>query len=272
MKAWGSAGYFRSGLPYNCSGHGPATLIVFQGLLFENKPLTGLLARSMLAMYRFLEDDYTVFFVIRRPGLPIGYSMKDMSDDYARMIKEEFGGPVDVIGTSTGGSIAQHFGADHPDLVRRLVLHSTAHTLGEAARKAQLRAAHLAKEGRWRGAYAEFLRYAARPSWLAPGITWFGSLLMSLNAPEDPSDLVVTVEAEDKHSFKERLSEITAPTLVVAGDRDAYYPEELVRETAEGIPNARLILYEGMGHPASGKRFARDVLRFLKEDPPGNPI
>jgi pimeloyl-ACP methyl ester carboxylesterase len=90
---------------------------------------------------------------------------------------------------------------------------------------------------------------------------------MSLNAPEDPSDLVVTVEAEDKHSFKERLSEITAPTLVVAGDRDAYYPEELVRETAEGIPNARLILYEGMGHPASGQR-EYDMTRAGKRQPP----
>jgi hypothetical protein len=40
----------------------------------------------------------------------------------------------------------------------------------------------------------------------------------------------------------------------------------LFRETAAGIPNARLILYKGMGHPASGKQFSRDVLAFLNED------
>jgi hypothetical protein len=39
----------------------------------------------------------------------------------------------------------------------------------------------------------------------------------------------------------------------------------LFRETAAGIPNARLVLYKGMGHPASGKQFGRDVLAFLLE-------
>ena len=60
-----------------------------------------------------------------------------MADDYAVMIREEFAPPVDVIGTSTRGSIAQHFAADHPNLVRRLVIHSSAYTLGDAARKVQ---------------------------------------------------------------------------------------------------------------------------------------
>ena len=68
-----------------------------------------------------------------------------------------------------------------------------------------------------------------------------GSLLMSFTAPNDPSYLIVTVEAEDKHDFKDRLAEITAPTLVTGGDQDPFYSETLFRETAEGIPNARFI-------------------------------
>jgi len=53
---------------------------------------------------------------------------------------------------------------------------------------------------------------------------------------------------------------------VIAGDKDPFYSETLFRETAEGIPNAKLILYPGMGHPASGKQFRQDVLAFLEED------
>jgi pimeloyl-ACP methyl ester carboxylesterase len=86
------------------------------------------------------------------------------------------------------------------------------------------------------------------------------------SSPKDPSDLVITIEAEDRHNFKDRLAEITAPTLVVAGDKDPFYSADLFRETAEGIPNARLILYPGMGHPASGPQFHRDLRAFLKED------
>jgi len=50
----------------------------------------------------------------------------------------------------------------------------------------------------------------------------------------------------------------------VAGDEDPFYTPELFRETAAGIPNARLILYPGKGHAPSGKRFRRDVLAFLE--------
>ncbi len=60
----------------------------------------------MLMMYKFLENDYTLYGVLRKPGMPQGYTLKDMADDYAVMIREEFGGPVDVLGISTGGSIA----------------------------------------------------------------------------------------------------------------------------------------------------------------------
>ena len=104
------------------------------------------------------------------------------------------------------------------------------------------------------------MKYALKP------VVWLGSLLFgTFGAPEDPNDLVVTIEVEDKHDFKDRLAQITAPTLVVAGDKDPFYTETLFRETASGLPNARLILYKGMGHPASGKQFGSDVLAFLDD-------
>ena len=95
---------------------------------------------------------------------------------------------------------------------------------------------------------------------------WIAGFMLPLILPKDLSDLVITIAAEDRHNFKDRLSEITAPALVVAGDRDPFYSETLFRETAEGIPHARLILYQGMGHPASGTHFQQDVLTFLTED------
>ncbi len=156
-----ASGYFRSGLPDNRSGSGPRTLVIFEGLGFENKPMP---SRMTARLYRFLEEDYTIYSVTRKPGLPRGYSMRNMSDDYAAMIREEFGSPVDVIGVSTGGSIAQHFAADHPDLVRRLVLHSSAYTLGEAGKEVQWRIGELARQRQWREAYTAMLGLILPPA------------------------------------------------------------------------------------------------------------
>ena len=126
-----------------------------------------------------------------------------------------------------------------------------------------MRVADLARQRQWRAAYATLLS----PAQYSKLVVWVGSLLAGMfSAPDDPSDLVVTIEAEDKFNFKDRLAQIAAPTLVVAGDKDPFYPEVLFRETAEGIPNARLILYKGMGHPAHGEQFGQDVLMFLKEN------
>jgi pimeloyl-ACP methyl ester carboxylesterase len=259
-----AAGYFRSGLPFNRIGHGPRPLVVVQGLLFENKPQP----RFALGPYSFLGDRFTVFVVLRRPGMPGGYSMADMATDVATTIRQEFGEPVDVIGVSTGGSIVQHLAADHPDVVRRLIIHSSACALSPAARDLQLRVAELASERRWTEA-SELLVDAVVPRRgipprARPLIVWPVSRLMSwFGRPADPSDLIVTILAEDAHDFRARLHEITAPTLVVAGADDPFYSEDLFCETAAGIPGARLILYPGMGHPARGRRFAHDVLAFL---------
>ncbi len=271
-KSKETAGYFNSGLPYNRFGDGARNRVVVQGLVFENKPLTGFNPQLTTSMYKFLADDYTVYLVNRRPGLSEDVSMKDMADDYATMIREEFEGAVDVIGTSTGGSFVQHLAADHPDVVRRLVIHSSASRLTDEFKQGQLRIAELARQRKWRTAYSEIFTAMMPPGgvmkYLAPPLAWLGSLfaIVMLGVPDDSSDLIATIEAHVVHDFKDRLSEIKAPTLVIAHDKDPFYPEALVRETAAGLPNGKLILYEGRRHPSAGKQFSQDVLTFLREN------
>jgi pimeloyl-ACP methyl ester carboxylesterase len=256
-------GYFGNGVPYKRIGAGARLLVVFEGLAFENAPR----AVMCTGFYRLLTDEYTVYGVLRRPNLPEGCTLGSMADDYAEAIADDLGGPVDVIGLSTGGSIAQHFAADHPELVRRLVIHSSACRLSDEARRVQLQVAELAERGRWRAAYSKMLdmvlpRAPVIRIGLAP-LAGLGAAIASLGAPRDPSDLVVTIRAEDQFDFRDRLGEIRAPTLVTAGEKDPFYSPELFRETANGIPSGSLALYEGMGHPARGKRFRGDLRGFL---------
>jgi pimeloyl-ACP methyl ester carboxylesterase len=98
-----------------------------------------------------------------------------------------------VIGVSTGGSIAQYFAADHPDLVRRLVIHSSAYALSDEARRLQMRARHLAQQRRWVKTYAVMLGPVVPDQglmkYLSGPIVWLASLLLGLlAAPKYPSD------------------------------------------------------------------------------------
>lgn len=268
MTAGGStltaeAGLTHNGLPYNRRGDGPRAAVVFPGLSFENRPLKGMEVRSTFGSLRSLLPEYTLYALGRKRGLRQGCSLADMADDYAEAVHREFAKPVDVIGTSTGGSLALQFAADHGDLVRRLVIHSAAHRLGPAGKDVQLLLRDLARDGKWREAAAALVEFILEPSWYRGPAVRLGSALMARTAPDDPSDLIATIEAEDAFDLRDRLAEIKSPTLVIAGTADPFYSEKLFRETAGGIPGAKLVLYPGMGHPARGPEFRREVREFL---------
>jgi len=261
---------FSDGLPYNRMGDGERPLIVFQGLLPDPGPMTGMTETMILRLFRPLVPHYTIYVVNRKPGLAPQTTLADMADDYATMIRREFDGPVDVVGLSTGGSIAQIFAAEHPELVDRLVIYSSAYRLGDAGRAFQRRMAVLSAKRRWIAVMAESFGFMFLPRrGILHGVTkplaWLVGLLSAafVRAPADLGDYIVTIEAEDTFDFRSRLGEIRAPTLVIGGGRDPFYSPELSRETADGIPNARLTFDAKAGHAPSNASTARELLAFL---------
>ncbi|MDA1360893.1 hypothetical protein O1R50_14780 [Glycomyces luteolus] len=52
--------------------------------------------------------------------------MADIAGDYAVALHHQFRDPVDIVGSSTGGSAALQLAADHPGALRGMVLLSSA--------------------------------------------------------------------------------------------------------------------------------------------------
>jgi pimeloyl-ACP methyl ester carboxylesterase len=263
-KVQATTGYSKNGLPYFCIGDGPKNLVIFGGLDFDHKPPSGMMLRMVTAYFKRLADGYKVYVVSRKPNLPTGYSMRDMSEDYATMIKDELGGPVDLMGLSTGGSIAQYFAVDHPDLVRHLVLAMAGYRLTDEGKDLQRQVGDLARQRKWRAAYSKQIVGVYRRGIKKPIFRLLMWLFGAIGAPDDPSDGLVEIEAEDGHDFKDRLAEIHVPTLVIGGEEDYFYP---IGETATGIPDARLILYKELGHNTvfdHNRQFSEDILAFLR--------
>ncbi len=227
------------------------------------------LVQPLLPFARFRR----IWWVNRRPGLALDADMAGLADDYARALSVRFNGPVDVMAFSTGGSIALQLAADHPEAVRRLVIVSAAHRLGPRGGPVQRRVAEELRAERPRRAAAQMfglLGATEATRRILAGIGWlFGHLVFHRTT----DDLLATIHAEDGFDLGGRLHEITAPTLVIGGDRDAFYSPELFTETASLIPNGRLILYRGKGHlgTQAAPGFVEDVLGFLA-DLPAEPV
>jgi pimeloyl-ACP methyl ester carboxylesterase len=171
---------------------------------------------------------------------------------------------VDVVGTSTGGSIAQQLAADHPDAVARLVLVSTACRLGPLGKTLQRRVAARVRAGADGRALAVIAASLVPPrrGQLAAGLA--GRLLGPRLIRSGLCDMATTIEAEDDFDLA-RLSPIRAPTLILAGRDDRFYTPELFAETARLIPGATLHLLDGRGHITvmRDRRFREALTGFL---------
>lgn len=258
-----TTGYSSNNLPYMKMGNDSRILVVFDGLNFDHKPLSGMALRMNSMMFKVIAQYYTVYLVGRKPGLLEGYTMRDMSNDYADMIRHDIGSTVDIAGVSTGGTIAQWFAVDHPELTRKLVLISTGYRLSDFGKQSQLKMLEAARTGNRRATAAAMSGLISKglTAKLMKSLFW---LMGPIIYGRDMSDGIVELDAEDKFNFKEWLPEIKVPTLVIGGAEDPLY---LMRETAEGIPGARLILYENAGHTAMMKKeLQRDIVNFLNEE------
>lgn len=68
--------------------------------------------------------------------------------------------------------------------------------------------------------------------------------------------------------FSGELSRIKIPTLILWGDRDAYFPRSDQDALASAITNSRLLIYPGVGHALhweEPERFAADLVGFVEK-------
>ncbi len=153
-------GRLKGGLPYMTFGEGPP-LVVFPGLGMSNENPTGIQRFGEVRLLSPLARAFTVHRVSRRVGLEHGTTMRNLADDYAPALESGFGRAVDVLGISTGGSIALQLAADRPGLVGRPDV-----TDSPLGRK------------------------------IAGGLLWLAGPLF-IRRRWDPSAMIATIEAED---------------------------------------------------------------------------
>ena len=261
-------GTFLGEFPYVRAGDGPENLMILPGITLQNEPPSRLDAWTYRLGFGRFARGHTVYVVKRKRGMPPGYTTRDMAADYGRVLEQELG-PSHVMGFSTGGSIAQYVALDRPELVGNLVLVVTASRMSEAGRETCERWQRLARERRWRDLRADMASATVTSETNKRLAGTFMKVLggLMLGTPSDPSDFLATLEADLGHDTTARLPELSAPTLIIGGGDDPFFPEPLLRETAGKIPDAELRVYEGVGHgvPKERKRrYEDDALAFLK--------
>ncbi len=252
-------------LPHFSAGSG-APLVVLPGLAGRRGTPARLTAWRQRTEIADFIGDRTVFSIDRRYDLEPGISIADLAAEYAQTVSLLFDGPVDILGISTGGSIALQLAADFPELVKKLVLVSSAHRLSDRGRATQHTVAELLRAGRDRRAAAVYFGNT--------GATPFGHAARSIAGLIAPRaiigrgdlDFLVTLDAEHDFDLEDRLENIEVRTLIAGGELDGFYSSALFEHTSERMPNAQVSVRSGAGHlgTSGNPRLAREILTFLE--------
>jgi 3-oxoadipate enol-lactonase len=186
-----------------------------------------------------------------KPDIP--YTMEMMAGDLAGLLDAIGVGGAHIFGISLGGSIAQHFALDHPGRVISLVLgcttcggpQSVRPTAGITALTDFERLRRLTPEERAR----EMLTIEVSREFIEQNPAMVEQIIAKKLEHVTPLHCYsCQLAAARNHSTCERLPEIKAPTLVIAGDADRMIPVENSKILASRIPNAELVILKGSGH------------------------
>ena len=247
-------------------GCGSKTLIMLPGLGDGLTTVKGT-ALPMALMYHAYAKEYTVYMFSRRNHLPEGYSTQEMARDLLEAMDALNIEKADLIGISMGGMIAQHFAADYPDRVGKLVLVVTCAESNPLLTESVSEWIELAKSGNHAALMDSNVRrmystaYYQRNRWLIP-------IMGKLTKPKSYNRFFIQAYACRTHRASDRLSAITAPTLVIGGAKDQTLGVDASRAIAAAIPNATLKIYAEWGHGLyeEAKDFNQIVLNFLCDE------
>jgi 3-oxoadipate enol-lactonase len=198
---------------------------------------------------------------------PGAYTMADLADDAAALLRELDTGPVVWVGLSMGGMVGQELALRHPALVRALVLANTTSGYPQAAREAwEQRIATVREGGIEAIADAVMGRYfheGFRADHAAT-VARFRRRVVST----DPVGYTGCCNAVGTVDTTARLRGIQAPTLVIAGELDQGTPIEMSQTLVDGIAGARLEVLQQASHLSyveQPQAFSKAVRSFIAD-------
>ncbi len=201
-----------------------------------------------------------------------GYGLEQFTADLAAFMDTVTLEAAVIVGSSSGGYIAQRFAIEHPERALGLVLIGAPRSLRDKPGISQFSDAtarlsdpidpvfvrEFVESTLVRPVPPAFLEEMIGESRKVPARVWRATLQGLLEAVP-PTEIAT----------------ISAPTLILWGDRDGFLPHSDQEALAGAIPGSQLVIYAGSGHVVlweEPERVAADVVAFVERIVSGHAI
>ncbi|MFC8038911.1 alpha/beta fold hydrolase [Paenarthrobacter sp. NPDC057355] len=191
-----------------------------------------------------------------------GYSLLEVAEDVAGVLSSLGVKQAHVLGSSSGGYVAQQLAVSHPDLVASLTLVGAPLTLhGRPPFAAEV----------------EHLTEPISENWVRESLAWYRMLHAVPTSyiedrVQDGLAMPASIWKASLRGFYEaapptETGEISVPTLMLWGAHDHLVPRMHQETLVDRIQGARLQIYEGTGHLVlweCPESVAEDLTHFLR--------
>ncbi|MDO9000581.1 alpha/beta fold hydrolase [Sediminibacterium sp.] len=172
------------------------------------------------------------------------------ANDVKHVLQHEKITKANIIGLSYGSLVAQNFAVNYPTFVNKLILISTF-----AHKTPYYEAVEL---GWWRA--LEMGGYNLMLDIMLPSVLsedYFSNPIIPINlmkearldAQQNKQAIFNLMQAtKDRKDYRKELEKITAPTLIIQGEKDLLLPVHLAEEVHKHIKNSKIKVIKNAGH------------------------
>ena len=252
-------------IAYTLLGPDSAPAVVLSHALGASSEIWGYQLPLLAAKFRVLAYDL--------PGHgesepPVGQdSFDDLAADVTALLDHIGIGRVAFVGLSIGGMIALHFGLLYPQRLQAMVLCSTGSQINETGKKIfEDRIAQVVEGG------IETQLEGSIGRWFTPQfvssapatVDWVKNMYRKTS----PAGFINGCRVIQQLDTLDRLSMISAPTLLIPGELDQGFPESVSRTIQSRINGAKLKVLTGAAHIGNVEtphQYNEILLTFLTE-------
>ena len=244
-------------------GNGEKPLVILPGLSYDgffDK------AEDIERAYLIFVKKFTVYLIDRNLTPKTGYSINDIAEDTAEVLKTLQIKNADFFGASLGGMVATKLAINYPHMVNKLILGSTLSRPNDTFIKILTTWENLAKNDDIKSLTAHINQTIYSPYTLKKYADIFARI-KTVATQEKTSRFITYINAAKQVDTYNSLSNITTETLVIGALKDKITTVIAARELAKAL-HATYYEYKKYGHAVFDEAigYKKLIYDFLTEN------
>ena len=249
---------------YDEAGAGPP-LVLIHGLS-DNSSVWATMIPKMSTQYHTIALDLRGHGESEKPNLP--YSVQLFSEDVVCFLQKLRIPNAHVVGLSLGAAVAQQLTLDHPERIRSLILLSPFSYANSDLRNHLELLREKVSSGGLPAFFDTVIRLVVSPNFISANANDISEMKKECARINSSTAITHAIDACINFNVRDRISQISTPTLIISGRQDVLSPIQLAEQIHLSIRNSKWEIMEDVGHnlliPEKIPTLARIILEFMQ--------